>query len=173
MDLVTERDIYDNYSHASCVDWEIEKTPEAHPKKLEFNINKPETDLKKIDFNINVNDDEINDMNNEEAVHPSDDITDDDYSNIEYHETQHEQTNRNNSFYILVDNELNSSAKLEDPKETYDWKTTNNHEGVPVMAYNTNAKNNILHPRTFYAWYIGPNDNNIGHLIFKLSTKRY
>ena len=45
-DLVTGSDIYDNYSYASFVDWEIEKTPEAHPKKLEFNINKSETGLK-------------------------------------------------------------------------------------------------------------------------------
>ena len=29
-------------------------------------------------------------MNNKEVVHPNDDITDDDYSNIEDHETQHE-----------------------------------------------------------------------------------
>ena len=32
-------------------------------------------------------------MNDQEAVHPSDDITDNDYSNIEYHETQHKWTN--------------------------------------------------------------------------------
>ena len=38
---VTESDIYDNYSYTSCVNWEIEKTPETHPKKLEFNIDKP------------------------------------------------------------------------------------------------------------------------------------
>ena len=54
--LVTESNVYNNYSYVSFVDWEIEKTPEAHPKKLEFNIDKPETDLKKIDLNINVND---------------------------------------------------------------------------------------------------------------------
>ena len=37
-------------------------------------------------------------MNNKEVVHPSDNLTDDDYSNIEDHETQHERTNRNNRF---------------------------------------------------------------------------
>ena len=78
VDVFTESDIYNNYSYASFADWEIEKTPEANPKKLEFSINKPETDLKKIDFNINVSDDEINDMNNKEAVHPNSDLTDDD-----------------------------------------------------------------------------------------------
>ena len=41
--IVTESDIYENYSYAPCVNWEMEKTPETHPKKLEFNINKPET----------------------------------------------------------------------------------------------------------------------------------
>ena len=113
-DLFTKSDIYDNDSYASYADWEIEKTPEANPKKLKFNINKPETDLKKIDFNINVNDDEINDMNNEEAVHPSGDLTDDNDSNIEDHETHHERTNRNNSFYTLIQNKLRSSPQLED-----------------------------------------------------------
>ena len=40
------------------------------------------------------------------------------------------------------------------------------------MAYNTNAENHTLYPRTFYALHIGPNDNGIGHLIFKLSSKQ-
>ena len=39
------------------------------------------------------------------------------------------------------------------------------------MAYDTNPGNNTLYPRTFYALYIGPNNNGIGHLIFELSTK--
>ena len=47
LDIVTESDIYDNYIYASFVDWEIEKTPVAFPKTLEFNIDKPETDLKR------------------------------------------------------------------------------------------------------------------------------
>ena len=38
------------------------------------------------------------------------------------------------------------------------------------MAYNTNAENGTLYPRTFYALYIGPHDNGIYHLIFRLST---
>ena len=37
--------------------------------------------------------------------------------------------------------------------------------------YDTNVDNNTLRPRTFYVLYIGPNDNDNGHLIFKLSTK--
>ena len=39
------------------------------------------------------------------------------------------------------------------------------------MAYNTDTENSIFYPRTFYALYIGPNNNSIGHLIFRLSTK--
>ena len=39
------------------------------------------------------------------------------------------------------------------------------------MAYNNTAENSILYPRTFYALYIGQNDNSIGHLIFRLSMK--
>ena len=62
--IVTESDIFNNYSYPSCVNWKIEKTPETHLKKLEFNIDKPETGLKKIDFNINVIDNEIDDMHN-------------------------------------------------------------------------------------------------------------
>ena len=61
---VTESDIYDNYSYTSRINWEIEKTPETHSKKIEFNIDKPETGLKKIDFNIITNNDEIDNINN-------------------------------------------------------------------------------------------------------------
>ena len=118
LDIVTKNNIYNNYSHTSYVDWKIEKTTEAHPKKLELNINKSETDLKKIDFNINVNDNEINDMNDEEAVHSSNDLTNDGYNNIEDNETQLERTNRNNSFYNLVDKEVQSSPLLEDRNGT-------------------------------------------------------
>ena len=70
-DLVIESDIYNNSSYTSGVNWEIEKTPEAHPKNLEFNIDKPGTGPKKIGFNINVNDNEIDDMNNKKLAHSS------------------------------------------------------------------------------------------------------
>ena len=40
------------------------------------------------------------------------------------------------------------------------------------MVYDTNAGSNTLYPRTCYALYIGPNNNGIGHFIFKLSTKQ-
>ena len=119
LDLITESDIYDNYSYASHVNWEIEKTPGTHPKKLEFNIDKPETDLKKIDFNINVNDDEIDDMNDEEVVHSSDNLADDSYNNTENQEDQQEQTKGTDSSYTIIDNLISSSIKLEVMKDTY------------------------------------------------------
>ena len=40
--------------------------------------------LKKIDFNIITNNDEIDDMNDNEIVHPSDDLIDDMYNNIDH-----------------------------------------------------------------------------------------
>ena len=85
---VTENDIYDNYSYTSRINWEMEKTSETHSKKIEFNINKPETGLKKIDFNVITNNNEINDMNNNEIVHPSDDLADNMYNNIDHHNIQ-------------------------------------------------------------------------------------
>ena len=66
----------------------------------------------------------------------------------------------------------NQAPYLEDRNKTYDWKTKNNHEDELVMAYDTNAGSNTLYPRTLYALYIGPNNNGIGHLVFKLSTKQ-
>ena len=102
---VTESDIYNNYRYTSCVNWEIEKTPETHPKKLEFNIDKPETGLKKIDFNIINNNDEIDDMNNNKMVYPSDTLTNDMYNNIDYQNVQQEQTTHN-SLYTITDHEL-------------------------------------------------------------------
>ena len=40
------------------------------------------------------------------------------------------------------------------------------------MAYNTNAEIKPLYPRPSNVLYIGPNNNGIGHLTFKLSTKQ-
>ena len=46
-------------------------------------------------------------MNNDKIVHPSDDLVDDVYSNIE----------DNNSLYTLADNKLQLSSDLIDPNE--------------------------------------------------------
>ena len=81
---VTESDIYTNYSSTSYVNWKIEKTPKTHLKKLEFSIDRPEIGLKKIDFDIIANNDEIDDMNDDKIVYPSDNLTNDMYNNIDY-----------------------------------------------------------------------------------------
>ena len=39
------------------------------------------------------------------------------------------------------------------------------------MAYDNDPGINTLYPRIFYELFIGSNSNDIGHLIFKLSTK--
>ena len=85
---VTESDIYYNYSYTSCVNWEIEKTPETPSKKLEFNIDKPGKGLKKIDFNIITNNNEINDMNKDKMDYHCDNPTNDVYSNINHNNVQ-------------------------------------------------------------------------------------
>ena len=36
LDLVTGSDIYNNYSHVSCVDWKIKKTPIVYSRYLIF-----------------------------------------------------------------------------------------------------------------------------------------
>ena len=82
--------IYNNYSYTSCVNWEIEKTPETHPKKFEFNIDKPKTGPQKIDFNIIVNNVETDAMNDNTIVYPSDDLTDDVHNSIDYNNVQQE-----------------------------------------------------------------------------------
>ena len=169
--IVTESDIYYNYSYNSCVNWEIEKTPENHSKKLQFDINKPETGLKKIDFNIIGNNNEIDDMNDNIIIHPSVDLADDVCSNINHHNIQQEQTNHN-IVYILANNKLQLSSNLENLNEADGQKNTNSHKGELVIAYNTNAGNNVLRPRKFYLLYIGPTNDGNGHLIYKLSMNQ-
>ena len=75
-------------------------------------------------------------MNDDKIVHPSDDLADDVYNNIDYHNVQQEQTNHN-SLYTLTDNKLQLSSDLEDPNEANDWKSSNSHKGELVIAYDT------------------------------------
>ena len=115
-----------------------------------------------------VNKDEIHDMNDDKIVHPSDDLADDVYNTIDYHNVQQEQT-IHNSLYTLADNKLQLSFDLEDLNEADDWKSTNSHRGELVITYNTKAGNNTICPRVFYTLYIEPNDDDNGHFIYKLS----
>ena len=41
-------------------------------------------------------------MNNKEVVHPNDDVTDDDYSNIKDHATQHNRSTETIVFTLLL-----------------------------------------------------------------------
>ena len=63
LDLFANNGLYDNDSYASNADWKIGKKAEKY--------------LKKIEFNINVKNNEINDLNNKDAVHLKDGIADD------------------------------------------------------------------------------------------------
>lgn len=58
-------------------------------------------------------------MNDNEMNHPSDDLADDMYNNIDHQTIQQEQTNHN-SLYTLADNELQSSSDLEDQNKAVD-----------------------------------------------------
>ena len=109
-------------------------------KKLEFNIDKPETSLKKIYFNIINTNDEIDDMNDDKMVHPSNDLTDDMYNNINHHNIHQKQTNHN-ILYTLANNELQLSSDLEDQNEGVDWNSTNSHKGELVLAYDNKVRN--------------------------------
>ena len=162
--IVTESDIYDNYRYISCVNWEIKKTHETHPKMLEFNIDIPETGLKKINFNIITNNDEIDDMSDNKIVYPSDNLTNDMYQNVQQKQTTH------NSLYTIVDHKLQLNSDLEDPNGADGWKSTNSHKGELVIAYNNQASNNKQNPKLFYSLYIKPNCDGNSHLIYTLST---
>ena len=74
-------------------------------------------------------------MNDKIVVHPSNDLTNNDYSNIENRDIHQEQTNQNNSFYTINDNKFQSRSYLEYSNKANDWKTTNSHEGELVMVY--------------------------------------
>ena len=99
------------------MNWEIKKTPETPSKKLEFNIDKLETGLKKIDCNIITNNDEINDINNSKMVCPSNNLTNDVYSNTIHPNVEQKQITHN-SLYNLANYKLQLNYDLEDPNGT-------------------------------------------------------
>ena len=84
-------------------------------------------------------------MNNNKIDHPSGNLADDVYNNIDYHNVQQKKTIYN-SLYTLANNKLQLSSDLEDPNTADDWKSTNSYKGELVIAYNTKAGNNTLHP---------------------------
>ena len=88
--------------------------------KLEFNIGKPETDLKKIVSTSTSMTMRSKIWKNKEADHPSNDLTNDNNSNIEDHGTQLKRINQNNSLYTIVENKLQLSPQLDNQNETND-----------------------------------------------------
>ena len=123
--------------------------------------------MKKIDFNIITNNNEINDMNDNKMVCPSDNLANDVQSNTNNQNVQQEQTTYN-SLYTLANYKLQLNSDLEDQNETNDWKSTNSHNSELIIAYDNKARNNTLHPKVFYTLYIKPNGDNNGHLIYDL-----
>ena len=70
------------------------------------------------------------------------------------------------SLNTLADNKLQLSSDLED----LDWNSTDSHEGELVITYDNKVGNKTLYPRAFYAFYVKPNENGNGYLIYRLST---
>ena len=68
-DLFASNDIYDYDSYVSDADWKVGKKPETH--------------LEKIVFNIDVDNNEIDDLNDENAIHLKDGLADDNNTDIE------------------------------------------------------------------------------------------
>ena len=115
------------------------------------------------------NNNEIDDMHDNKIVHPSNDLTDDMYNNIDHRNVHQKQTNHN-SLYILANNELQLSSNLEDKNEGVDWSSTNSHNGELVIASDNKVGNKIIRPRALYALYVKPNENGNVHLIYRPST---
>ena len=72
------------------------------------------------------------------------------------------------NLYTLANDELQLSSNLED----LNWNSTDSHKGELVIAYDNKVGNNTLHPRSFYALYVKPNENGTKHLIYRPSTNQ-
>ena len=59
---------------------------------------------------------------------------------------------------------------MEDQHKYFDWKSTKGHKGELVIAYDSKVEHKVLWPRVFYALYVRPNNEDNGHLIYRLST---
>ena len=104
-------------------------------------------------------------MNDNNSDHSNNDLSDDVYSHIDHDSVDLKQRNHNNP-YTLADNKLQLSSDLED----LDWNSTNSHKGELIIAYDNKVRYKTLHPRTFYALYVKPNEEGSGHLMYRLST---
>ena len=90
-------------------------------------------------------------------------------SNSNHKNVQQERTTHN-SLYPLANYELQMNYDLEDPYGTNDWKSTNNHKGQLLIAYDNKIGNKTQHQRLFYTLYIRPSDNGNEYSIYRLFT---
>ena len=96
-----------------------------------------------------------------------------------YSSTAHGNANQRQTtgcnVYTITDNKLQSSSDLED----LDWDSTNSHTGELIIAYDNKIGNKILCPKTFYTFYVKPNQEDNNHLVYRLDkdqivvTKNY
>ena len=91
------------------------------------------------------------------------------------HDNANQKQTINRNIYTVTDNKLQSSSDLED----LDWDSTDSHIGELIIAYDNEIGNKILCLRIFYALYVKLNQENNGHLVYRLDkdqivvTKNY
>lgn len=114
MDLYADNDFQDNNSCASDNDWKIEENAQKDLKKLEFEID------------IVVDDNEIEDLNNEDAIYLNDGLADDNNADIEDIGVVNKHDNQHN-YFGAPDNNLPTTI------EPTFWKK-GSLEFVPVFS---------------------------------------
>ena len=113
-------------------------------------------------------------MNDDNRKHSNNELLDDMYSSATHDNANQKQTTTRN-LYTIAANKLQSSSDLED----LDRDSTNSHIGELIIAYDNKIKNKILCPRTFYTLYVKQNQEDNGHLVYRLDkdqivvTKNY
>ena len=90
-DLFADKDLDDNKSCTSDAGWNMRKNPGI--------------DLKKLVTNTAIDDNEVEDLNNKDALHLNDGLADDNNADIEDIGVQHEQDDQHNPFGAPIENE--------------------------------------------------------------------
>ena len=90
--LYTDDDSQDNNSCASDVNWKMEENTEKELKKFEF------------DININIDDNDMKDLNNEDALHLNNGLADNNNAEIEDIGVINEHDDQHNQFGTPDDN---------------------------------------------------------------------
>ena len=119
MDLFAYNGLYDNDSCTSDADWKIGKGSETY--------------LIKTEFDIDNNDNEIDDSNNEDAVHLNDSLANDNNTDNEDNVVQHKKMPNTIDFVLLLKTNYNQAIsskvriKLHN-QEHYGINKKSNHE---------------------------------------------